>query len=246
LRSLCWTVLLYPVFSGQVTGQPVAEPQSAGEYASVANYEPTTNYRVEHIAGWKVYFHARLLKDKPDLAARVRRELTRQLEAIVTNVPADKVESLRKTSIWVEHFHPQFPCACYHPDVRWLRSNGFNPDKVDSVDISNPQNFVDWSRDQPWMMLHELAHGYHDQVLGYDHQGIRRAYERAKASGNYEKVKHVNGDTVRHYALNNDQEYFAEITEAYFGKNDFFPFIREDLKKLDPEGYALMHDVWGQ
>jgi hypothetical protein len=29
-------------------------------------------------------------------------------------------------------------------------------------------------------------------------------------------------------------KYFADLTEAYFGKNDFFPFNREDLKKYDP------------
>jgi hypothetical protein len=225
-------------------GQPTSTPRSADERVQAANYEPTANYEVERIAGWKVYFHQRLLKDKPDLATQVRAELTRQLKGIVETVPAAKVESLRKTRIWIEHFHPKFPCACYHPDVRWLRSNGFNPDKVDSVDISNPQNFVDWSRDQPWMVLHELAHAYHDQVLGHDHEGIRRAYERAQATGKYEKIKHVNGDIVRHYALNNDQEYFAEATEAYFGRNDFFPFTREELQKFDPEGYELMHEIW--
>lgn len=221
-----------------------AAPTSQTAEVSVASYEPTTNYQAEHIAGWKIYFHQRLLKDNPDLAAQVRTELTRQLKAIVDAVPVDKVELLRKTPIWIEYFNPKFPCACYHPDIRWLESNGFNPDKVDSVDISNPQNFVNWSREQPWMVLHELAHAYHDQVLGHDHAGIRQTYERAKASGQYEKVKHVNGDFVRHYALNNDQEYFAESTEAYFGKNDFFPFTREELKKFDPEGYELMHEIW--
>jgi hypothetical protein len=44
----------------------------------------------------------------------------------------------------------------------------------------------------------------------------------------------------------NYKEYFAELTEAYFGKNDFFPFERADLKKYDPTGYKLMQDVWGQ
>ena len=51
---------------------------------------------------------------------------------------------------------------------------------------------------------------------------------------------------MRHYALNNDEEYFAETTEAYFGKNDFFPFERAELKEFDPTGYALMEEVWGE
>jgi hypothetical protein len=224
--------------------QPIAAPRPSAAQAAPTAFEPTTNYKRERIAGWNVYFHKRLLKDSPDLAAQVRTELTRQLEAIVEVVPPAKVDALRKSNVWVEHFHPKFPCACYHPDIRWLRANGFNPDKLDSVDISNPQNFVDWSRQQPWMALHELAHAYHDQVLGHEHRAIRRAFEQARDGEAYLQVKHVNGDTVRHYALSDDQEYFAEATEAYFGKNDFFPFTRAELQKFDPDGHALMQEIW--
>ncbi|WP_152098540.1 hypothetical protein [Lacipirellula parvula] len=216
-----------------------AEPPSAP-----AAFEPTSAYEIETIEGWNVYFHKRLLKDAPELAEQVRKEMTRQLAAIVETLPADKVERLQKTKIWVERFHPKFPCACYHPSVDWLRENGFNPEKVDSVDISNPEHFVEWSREQPWMMLHELAHGYHDQVLKHGHSSVRKAYERAKSSGTFEKIRHINGKTVRHYALNNDEEYFAETTEAYFGKNDFYPFNRVELKEFDPDGFALMQEVW--
>ena len=31
---------------------------------------------------------------------------------------------------------------------------------------------------------------------------------------------------MRHYALTNHKEFFAEMSEAYFGMNDFFPFNR--------------------
>ncbi len=41
------------------------------------------------------------------------------------------------------------------------------------------------------------------------------------------------------------KEYFAEATEAYFGVNDFFPFVRAELKAYDPVGFALMEAVWG-
>lgn len=208
-------------------------------------YNPTSSYKIEIIEGWQVYWNRRLLDGDPDLTAEVRIELERQLKAIVEVVPDDKVAELRKSKIWIERFHPKFPCACYHPSAGWLKENGFNPDKVDSVDISNAQNFVDWTKQQPWMILHELAHGYHDQILGHDHAGIRNAFDRAKSRDDYAKVKHVNGDTVRHYALSNDQEYFAEATEAYFGKNDFFPFTRKELKTFDPVGFKLMKEIWG-
>jgi hypothetical protein len=207
-------------------------------------FDSTSSYKIETIEGWQVYWNKRLLSGDPDLAAEVRTELRRQLKAIAEIVPAEKVAQLRKSKIWIERFHPKFPCACYHPSAGWLKENGFNPDKVDSVDISNAQNFVDWTKEQPWMILHELAHGYHDQVLGHDHAGIRRAYELAKSKKDYTEVKHINGSTVKHYALSNDQEYFAEATEAYFGKNDLFPFTREELKAFDPAGFKLMQEIW--
>lgn len=213
---------------------------------ALARFDPTSAYSVETIEGWRIYVNRRLLEDAPELADKARAELRRQLQAIVAVVPADKVDALRKTSIWLECFHPKFPCACYHPSADWLRENGFNPDKVDSVDISNAENFVAWTRQQPWMILHELAHAYHDQVLKHGHPSVRRAYEQAKEGGAYEKVAHVDGRAVRHYALNNDEEYFAEATEAYFGKNDFAPFDRAELKAFDPAGYQLMEEVWGQ
>ena len=62
----------------------------------------------------------------------------------------------------------------------------------------------------------------------------------------YAAVAHVNGGKRRAYALTNAQEYFAELSEAYFGKNDFYPFTRAELEKHDPVGYQLLRGVWGQ
>ncbi len=45
--------------------------------------------------------------------------------------------------------------------------------------------------------------------------------------------------------MGSPQEYFSELTEAYFGKNDFFPFTRDELKQHDPAGFALMEEAWG-
>ena len=47
------------------------------------------------------------------------------------------------------------------------------------------------------------------------------------------------------YAATNPAEYFAELSEAYFGTNDFAPFTRAELEKHDPVGFALMRKAWG-
>ena len=38
---------------------------------------------------------------------------------------------------------------------------------------------------------------------------------------------------------------FAETTEAFFSRNDFFPFTRAELKQHDPEMFALLEKLWG-
>jgi hypothetical protein len=50
---------------------------------------------------------------------------------------------------------------------------------------------------------------------------------------------------VPHYALTNEKEFFAEMSECYFGVNDFFPFTNAELRDAEPEIYALLADIWG-
>jgi len=94
------------------------------------------------------------------------------------------------------------------------------------------------------VILHELAHAYHDQVLGFDNPRIRDAYENYKKSGRGEKTLLFNGNRVKHYALTTPMEFFAEMTEAYFGVNDFFPFTRGELRESEPEIFELLKQVW--
>src|SRR5262249_39055788 len=108
----------------------------------------------------------------------------------------------------------------------------------------NPENFLTWTREQPWMVLHELSHGYHHRFLGDNHPDIKRCYESAKASGKYDSVLRFNGKHERHYAMNNEKEYFAEATEAFFGTNDFYTFVRAELKEHDPEMFELLGRLW--
>jgi hypothetical protein len=133
---------------------------------------------------------------------------------------------------------------CYHPSREWLQENDFIPEKAGSIEIANAENFLTWTLDQPWMVLHELAHAYHHKVIGYDHAELKQAFEHARSTGCYDSVLHVSGASRRAYALNNDQEYFAECTEAFFGTNDFYPFVRSELKQHDPQAYALLESLW--
>jgi hypothetical protein len=165
----------------------------------------------------------------------------------VTNtVPPRACEALKRVTIWLGVNDGHAPGAEYHPSKQWLATHGYNPDKAKGVEIGNAKRFVSWSKSQPSMVLHELAHAYHDQVLGFANKEVRAAYERAKASGIYDSVKRNNGKTERAYALSDDHEYFAEATEAFFGTNDFFPFVRAELKDHDPKLFAILEKVWSE
>ena len=81
--------------------------------------------------------------------------------------------------------------------------------------------------------------------MSFDHPDVLKVYNEAKEKGTYEDVLSHTGRPVRHYALTNHKEYFAETTEAYLGVNDFYPFVRAELQEHDPSGFALMQKVWG-
>mgnify|MGYP002885649382 FL=1 len=50
---------------------------------------------------------------------------------------------------------------------------------------------------------------------------------------------------MKHYGATNHKEYFAEGTEAYFYRNDFYPFVQAELKEHDATLYAALKEVWG-
>jgi len=207
-------------------------------------FEPTDSYRVHTIEGWTVRVSARLVADE-DLAARTLALLRAKLLDANRAIPSAALTSLRKdVVVWVERDGDRFPGMCYHPSADWLRENGFNPDKAGGIEVGDAGNFLDWSREQPAMVIHELAHAWFDRLPPGGRAAVREAYEQAKSTGAYERVLRVGGQTERAYAMNNVQEYFAELSEAYLGTNDFFPFVRAELAQHDKPGYDVVRAAW--
>ena len=204
---------------------------------------PTGEYDVFDIRGWTVRVNPALLAD-PTLWHAVREELDHQLYAITRVVPSPALDRIREVEIWAELEMPKTACMCYHVSRGWLVPNGYNGDKEGTVEIGNARAFLEWTKGQPWMVLHELAHGYHHQVFGYDDASIIEAFERSRDAGYYDLVGHISGKPRRHYALTNQMEWFAETTEALYGTNDFHPYVRSELREVDPEGAALVERLW--
>ncbi|MBN8247143.1 MAG: hypothetical protein J0L84_06835 [Verrucomicrobia bacterium] len=202
------------------------------------------------LAGWQVHVSRRLLLDDERPATERALELMQaQLERIARLVPAHAVAALRTVPLYVSPPYEGFGAkAEYHPDRSWLAANRRDPGMARAVEFTNTRIFEAECRRMPVLVLHELAHAYHDRVLGNDHPGIRAAYEKARASGRYDRVERQDSEGRRRpdkaYALTNPQEYFAETTEAYFAENDFFPFDRSELERHDPEMFILLGTLW--
>jgi hypothetical protein len=203
---------------------------------------------VRTIEGWTVRVDDRLLHG-PDEAtgARALKLLETQLATIKSVVAQDRLAKLQAVTIVLDLTHGQLRPMQYHPNAGWLESHGYARDLVKCFHIPDAAGFISprHNNEQPWVVLHELAHSYHDQVLGFNEPRILKAWERYKESGHGDSVLSISGKRRRHYALTDQKEFFAEMTEAYFGMNDFFPFNRAELKVEEPEIFELLQTIWG-
>jgi hypothetical protein len=222
-------------------------PALCGRVGAAEPAKPTARC-VRTIEGWTVRVDERLLRP-PDaeLGARALKFLEARLADIRTVVPAGPLKKLRSVTIVLDLTHGGLGPMQYHPSAGWLEAHGYAKDLARCVhipraaDLATPRNV----NEQPWVVLHELAHAYHDQVLGFEEPRVVRAYEKFKLSGHGERALLFDGKRVRHYGLTDQKEFFAEMTEAYFGENDFFPFNRAELMTAEPELYRLLREIWG-
>ncbi|MCR9248709.1 MAG: hypothetical protein NXI31_27080 [bacterium] len=244
VRALSWSCLPFCLALPLLTAQD-GTPADTEDQEKVER-KITPAYEVRTVHGFEV----RLVNDfaKHPLHDQVMALLGDHLFRITRVVPEPALAKLRLIRTWVgfEDERHEHKCMFYHPSARWLEGHDYPVVLARGIEIANARNFLSWTLEQPWMVLHELAHGYHHQVLGHGHAGIRAAYGAAKAAGTYDEVWHINGKKRKHYALTNEREYFAEATEAYFGTNDFFPFVRSELKRHDERGYRELQKVWGK
>lgn len=201
------------------------------------------------IQGWTIHISQALTKTQPKKTATAIRLLTGQLKRVVKAVPPKAVGALRTVPIWI---NPQYegitPRAEYHPSKGWLSDNDRDPVMAKAIEITNVSKFEAENRRMPDLILHELAHAYHDQVLNFDHAAIKEAFDLAAKSGTYDSVQRFTGRktiTDKAYAMSNHKEYFAETTEALFGQNDFYPFNRKELQAHDPQMVIVLKRCWG-
>ena len=207
-----------------------------------------TAHTTRDIEGWTVRVDDRLLKgDGAALGERALKLLTARLVAITIVVPEKALAKLRAITIELDLDFGDLRHMQYHPDAGWLKDNGYSETLAKCVHIPEAEDFLSpfENHRMPWVVLHELAHGFHDQTIGFDDARVTAAWKKFCDSGKYKSVLTSPGPMREHYGLTDQKEFFAEMTEAYFGSNDFYPFVTGELKQAEPETFALMAEIWG-
>ncbi|KAI8803947.1 hypothetical protein BJ742DRAFT_468248 [Cladochytrium replicatum] len=212
-------------------------------------WAPTTDYIKETYRGRNILFHKAL-----NLGV-IRPWVQGRLD-VVSDLAIPVLDGL-PTAYWVDPENNDTgtsTCALFHPVGTSVLPN-INPEKQGNIVVF--ANCVDYT-DQPTAFLHELAHAFEAFNNLYATIGdvytkrpsfyANTAYRRVNVSPTCDNI-----DTCMvygqlgggpHYGNTNEAEYFAELTEAYFGINDYWPYTRPDLCRVDPAGCVLVETLY--
>jgi hypothetical protein len=246
-----------PARAAQPRGKDLAAPDKAGKTAPALDQapvnfsDPPREYETVQLGPWKALVEKQLLAEQPALAKRALAKLERQLGELFAVLPRQSHEDLRKLTLLLmygvaakgggrnnglEYFQKDAPKHREHLDPRM----------ASAILIYSAENY-DWLPAERALkaLAHEFGHAYHLEHWPELRADIHDAWENAVKAGLYRNVKDRNGKVVKEgYAIRNHLEYFAELTAVYFVGGYYYPFTREELRKYDPHGYALIERLW--
>jgi hypothetical protein len=226
--------------------------------------QPTSDYQKQMIQGFELFIEKPLLRPNQS-KKRLLKRFNQILQAIAQATPGDQLSILRKTKIWLsvtplrsvrhdgtfdisgegKNLQVSEAAGWYEvSDAETLRKYNLNPDKAKGIEVGEILTFLRYSYTyQQALVLHELAHAYHDRVLGQNNFAIQAAYQQAISKRLYNVPDYLNRQKQA-YAATDTWEYFAELSTAYLLKNDAFPYNRATLSQHDTVGYQLMQQTW--
>lgn len=208
--------------------------------------DPLFVYR--DVLGWQVIIDRAAMQQQPEMTARGLEHLRQQLFQTTLVVPAENVAELRRVPIWLGHDQAKLGIA-FHPQRGWLTSHGYlPPQRRSQIGIQSSRVYLHESLRQPWLVFHELCHGFDWFTIG----GLREygnalkvdRYRAAMKSGKYVSALHWDSRIRKPYHATNHMEFFAETSEAFFGTNDIYPFVRAELRDHDPQTFRMLSELW--
>ena len=214
--------------------------------------DPRREYTPVPAAGWTIQVETQALSEEPEIAGKAVARLGKMLNEALAVLPEASRARLKKLPVFLmygpkakgggrdngcEYFQQRAPDCDHTIDPRW----------GNSIVVYSAANY-EW-QSELWALklpLHELAHAYHLAQWPEDRVEIVRAYENAVNLKLYRHVRNDQGKTIdKAYALENPIEYFAELSCMFFARCDYEPGGRKELQAYDPEGYAMIRELWG-
>jgi len=226
-----------------------ADERKAACETSAPRVGTEDRFEIRNIEGWTVYTNRALFAEHPEETAQTLEHLRWELYQIRLAAPAEAVALIQaNTPIWIEW--DEKVSLSYHPSRQWLGDRDYliPADPRSMMSLSVKTHYPDSYR-HPFALFHEMAHAYDFYFTGrgqrYGNDELQAGYDRMMATGKYENVLLWNGKYRSHYACSNRMEYWAESTEAYFAVNDFYPFVRAELRQFDPKQVRIIERYWG-
>jgi hypothetical protein len=220
---------------------------------------PISQFEIEKLP------HATILWN-PDFADdmrtryRIRAALMFDLDIIDWQVPAEtwrRLGEIRivispKTEGWAADRLPSKGRGSgFHHTANWLRTNGFDAEREGVVEIYNATDFLTNKPVFPMVLVHELTHRLQYLAEGADSAIVTKMIEvhkRAIDSGKGAQVAHILAPPgelkAAPWMKAPWREYIAERAEAFFGRDQYYPFTRDDLISYDREACDVVADLW--
>lgn len=200
-------------------------------------------YHEMTLEGWPVFVEQKLVDNNDRRVFPTLRILSAKLQEVKELIPKKHVIQLQEVPIWVSE-NTGGLAEFHFFETRVYRLER-NPKKIGGIEFQNINLFLLNIEEIPMLVIHELAHAYHK--LNYDRldKSIMRAYKNASWEKLYKNVRlgrSLHRETM--YASTTPFEYFAELSEAYFGYSDSYPHTNRELKKYDPVGYKMVEEAW--
>jgi hypothetical protein len=215
---------------------------------NIASAQTPKGYAPKTVEGWQLYIDPLLPIADSSPYPELISILQLRLREINLTLPSAALAELRKVPIFLElsdTTDTKDPIMTYHATKEWMISHHLNAEKARSIEISNAQHYINWEKAMPAsLLLNGVAWAYYDRVLTYENADIKVAYRNAIQGHLYDTVVNIIGLRSRSVALQDERNYFAAMTAAYFGVATFYPFIRAELFAEDRPSFMLMRKLW--
>lgn len=229
------------------------DDDAAAKKKPIINYrDPVRVYQTVKRGKWEFEVEKQLIDEAPAIATQAVKRYQENLDEAFRLLPKPALPVLQELKFFVL-YGPKAKGGGHDNGMRYYAHNApkFHQELDERwsscVVINCAENYTKLSN--LWALkavLHELGHAHHKENWLEKQEDIMAAWKNAVDKKLYLNVKDEKGKVIpKAYAMVNQLEYFAELTAMYFGRCNYAPFNRTELKKYDPVGYAMIQKMWG-